>query len=100
MGRQLPQHAVQPPRDPQRPRPDCITYHNPGWKAARSLHPGGVNALFCDGHVAFAKNSVDPGVSRAGDTIRRRSRLFGCLLKGLGSLSRAGQCAGQVPARL
>jgi prepilin-type N-terminal cleavage/methylation domain-containing protein/prepilin-type processing-associated H-X9-DG protein len=46
-------------------RTDCITYHNPGWKAARSLHPGGVNALFCDGHVAFAKTSFDAGIWRA-----------------------------------
>jgi prepilin-type N-terminal cleavage/methylation domain-containing protein/prepilin-type processing-associated H-X9-DG protein len=46
-------------------RPDCITYHNPGWKAARSLHPGGVNALFCDGHTLFAKATVDPRVWRA-----------------------------------
>jgi prepilin-type N-terminal cleavage/methylation domain-containing protein/prepilin-type processing-associated H-X9-DG protein len=44
--------------------PDCVTYHNPGWKAARSLHPGGVNALFCDGHVAFVKDAVDPRVWR------------------------------------
>ncbi len=32
--------------------------HNPAIKAARSNHPGGVNALFCDGHVAFVKDSV------------------------------------------
>ncbi len=44
---------------PNAPRPDCIVYHNPGWKAARSLHPGGVNLLFCDGHVAFMKDSVN-----------------------------------------
>jgi prepilin-type processing-associated H-X9-DG protein len=45
--------------------PDCITYHNPGWKAARSLHPGGVNVLSCDGHVALVKDSVSPAVWRA-----------------------------------
>ncbi len=44
---------------------DCITYHNPGWKAARSLHPGGVNALLCDGHVTFVKDSVNMGPWRA-----------------------------------
>jgi prepilin-type processing-associated H-X9-DG protein len=46
-------------------RPDCITYHNPGWKTARSFHPGGVNALFCDGHVLFVKESVDPVIWRS-----------------------------------
>ena len=45
--------------------PDCIVYHNPGWRAARSFHPGGVNMLFCDGHVAFAKDAVSPTVWRA-----------------------------------
>jgi prepilin-type processing-associated H-X9-DG protein len=50
---------------PNSPRADCITYHNPGWKAARSLHPGGVHVLFCDGHVAFIKNTVSPPVWRS-----------------------------------
>ncbi len=50
---------------PNSARYDCITYHNPGWKAARSLHPGGVNVLLCDGHAAFVKDSVDPSVWRA-----------------------------------
>ncbi|HEU5116394.1 MAG TPA: H-X9-DG-CTERM domain-containing protein, partial [Isosphaeraceae bacterium] len=44
---------------------DCITYHNPGWKTARSQHPGGANLLFCDGHVAFAKDSMNPALWRA-----------------------------------
>jgi prepilin-type processing-associated H-X9-DG protein len=26
---------------------------------SRSLHPGGVSSLFCDGHVSFMKNSVN-----------------------------------------
>ena len=50
---------------PDATRPDCIVYHNPGWKAARSYHPGGVNLLFCDGHVAFVKDSVNPLTWRA-----------------------------------
>ncbi len=29
---------------------------------ARSKHPGGVNATFCDGSVTFIPNSIDPGV--------------------------------------
>jgi prepilin-type processing-associated H-X9-DG protein len=47
---------------PNANRPDCIVYHNPGWKAARSAHPGGVNALFCDGHVGFVKDTVSLGI--------------------------------------
>ena len=65
VGRQLPQHPVQPPRAAQLRAADCITYHNPGWKAARSLHPGGVNVLFCDGHVAFVRDAVAPSTWRA-----------------------------------
>src|SRR4051812_5946441 len=33
--------------------------HNPAIKAARSNHPGGVNVLFCDGHIQFIKDSVN-----------------------------------------
>ncbi|WZO99949.1 DUF1559 domain-containing protein [Isosphaeraceae bacterium EP7] len=50
---------------PNARRADCITYHNPGWKAPRSVHPGGVNLLFCDGHVTFARDTVDLSVWRA-----------------------------------
>jgi prepilin-type processing-associated H-X9-DG protein len=50
---------------PNAGRPDCTVYHNPGWKAARSFHPGGVDLLFCDGHLGFVKDSIDPRVWRA-----------------------------------
>jgi prepilin-type N-terminal cleavage/methylation domain-containing protein/prepilin-type processing-associated H-X9-DG protein len=50
---------------PNANRPDCIVYHNPGWKAARSYHPGGVNLLFCDGHAGFIKDPVNPMTWRA-----------------------------------
>jgi prepilin-type processing-associated H-X9-DG protein len=33
--------------------------------AARSYHAGGVNVLFCDGHVQFASNSVAPSIWQA-----------------------------------
>ncbi|WP_165226396.1 DUF1559 family PulG-like putative transporter [Aquisphaera insulae] len=47
---------------PNGPRPDCITYHNPGWKAARSLHPGGVDVLYCDGHASFVRDTIDRAI--------------------------------------
>lgn len=45
---------------------DC-TFHSSAapWKSARSNHPGGVNAAFVDGHVAFAKDSVNATTWRA-----------------------------------
>ena len=50
-------------RTPNSPRPDTFA-HNRGWFAARSNHPGGVNALFCDGHVQFVKDTVGVAVWR------------------------------------
>ncbi len=50
---------------PDSPTADCITYHNPGWKAARSFHPGGVDVLYCDGGVRWTKDTVDPTLWRS-----------------------------------
>ena len=50
---------------PNSPATDCITYHDPGWKAARSLHPGGANVAFADGHVQFLKDTIAPATWRA-----------------------------------
>jgi prepilin-type N-terminal cleavage/methylation domain-containing protein/prepilin-type processing-associated H-X9-DG protein len=36
-----------------------------GHAAARSYHPGGANAAFCDGSVHFFKNSINQGTWRA-----------------------------------
>jgi prepilin-type N-terminal cleavage/methylation domain-containing protein/prepilin-type processing-associated H-X9-DG protein len=50
---------------PNANRPDCIVYHNPGWKTARSFHPGGINLLCCDGHVSFIKDAINPQIWQA-----------------------------------
>ncbi len=53
---------------PNSSRFDCLgptNRHNPAWRAARSQHPGGVNVLFCDGHVDFVKDSVSPATWKA-----------------------------------
>jgi prepilin-type N-terminal cleavage/methylation domain-containing protein/prepilin-type processing-associated H-X9-DG protein len=39
--------------------------HDPAIKAARSNHPGGVNVLYCDGHIQFAKDSISVTTWRA-----------------------------------
>jgi prepilin-type N-terminal cleavage/methylation domain-containing protein/prepilin-type processing-associated H-X9-DG protein len=50
---------------------DCIFnnadygYTAVGWKAARSLHPGGVNLGMCDGSVRFVNNQINRGLWQA-----------------------------------
>jgi prepilin-type N-terminal cleavage/methylation domain-containing protein/prepilin-type processing-associated H-X9-DG protein len=39
--------------------------HNKAITSARSRHPGGVMMLYCDGHVDFIANEVDPAIWRA-----------------------------------
>jgi prepilin-type N-terminal cleavage/methylation domain-containing protein/prepilin-type processing-associated H-X9-DG protein len=52
---------------PNSPNPVCILYSTAYGmtNAARSYHPGGVNAAMCDGSVKFFKNSIGLGVWRA-----------------------------------
>jgi prepilin-type processing-associated H-X9-DG protein len=47
--------------------PPCVL-NNPSSIAARSFHPGGVNALLADGSVKFFKNSINIQTWRAVST--------------------------------
>jgi prepilin-type N-terminal cleavage/methylation domain-containing protein len=47
-------------RVPNSPQMDCVQHSNPAWRAARSRHEQGVNALLGDGSVRFVRNAVDP----------------------------------------
>jgi prepilin-type N-terminal cleavage/methylation domain-containing protein/prepilin-type processing-associated H-X9-DG protein len=45
---------------------DCgNAFHNKALTAARSMHPGGVNVMLCDGSVHFVQNSISLEVWRA-----------------------------------
>jgi prepilin-type N-terminal cleavage/methylation domain-containing protein/prepilin-type processing-associated H-X9-DG protein len=60
---------------PNQSSPDCIgvqlggglpaVYTPFGWRAARSLHPGGVNLLLADGSARFVQDAIDDAAWRA-----------------------------------
>jgi len=54
--------------------PPCVGYQtsdtDPSYYGSRSLHPGVVNSLFCDGSVKSVKNSVNLSTWRALSTTR------------------------------
>lgn len=52
---------------PNSERSDCIIHYSfsPGWIAARSRHPGGVNVSLVDGSVRFVRDSIDLSVWRS-----------------------------------
>jgi prepilin-type N-terminal cleavage/methylation domain-containing protein/prepilin-type processing-associated H-X9-DG protein len=51
---------------PNSQRPDCYVSNSvSGLAGPRSSHPGGVNAVFCDGHVAFLKDSMPADIMHA-----------------------------------
>jgi prepilin-type processing-associated H-X9-DG protein len=60
--------------NPNSPNWDCITnagalgYTAIGWKAARSLHTGGVNVLMADGSGRFVSQSIDNTIWRGAAT--------------------------------
>jgi prepilin-type N-terminal cleavage/methylation domain-containing protein/prepilin-type processing-associated H-X9-DG protein len=66
-------------RQPNDPALDCLAalmttadkarmYAGYGWRAARSLHAGGVNVAMADGRVAFVRDDIDPAAWRAAAT--------------------------------
>lgn len=60
--------------DPTPPPAKPILYSAYGWRAARSLHPGGVNVLLADGSARFIEDTIDHGVWSELSTRRTASR--------------------------
>lgn len=54
--------------DPTPPPAKPVLYSAYGWRAARSLHPGGVNVAMADGSVRFVLEDIDLNVWRAVST--------------------------------
>jgi prepilin-type N-terminal cleavage/methylation domain-containing protein/prepilin-type processing-associated H-X9-DG protein len=63
---------------PNTPTPDIAGKQHMGFFAARSLHTGGVNALFADGSVHFITNDISLEIWRALST-RRGNEVIGPL---------------------
>jgi prepilin-type processing-associated H-X9-DG protein len=53
---------------PVEPNPPCSAPNSAGnrfWNAARSRHPGGVNAAMCDASVHFVSDNIEISIWRA-----------------------------------
>jgi len=63
---------------PNSRKSDCIIHYtfSPGWVAARSRHPGGVNVTLVDGSVRFVGDSIDLSIWRSLST-RNGSEVIG-----------------------
>ncbi len=70
---------------PNADRPDCLTYHNPGWKTARSFHPGG--------REPAVLGRIDP----VREIVRERAGLAGDLDQGRCGSRRGGRLLSRPP---